>query len=366
MVKVLFVSPVANFKGGAEQVLLDMMKNPFVQCVLALPGNGALEAAATELDIPVTHYAPGAILNMHRPLTVSAALGAIPDLFRSARQLRDAARHHQITILHSNGLKAHVVTMLACLGTRFKSVAHFHDIPYSPTERLGWRLINRLVDRMVVVSRPCWPGRFLPQNLRIVPNGLLGRSFVARAEPGGKFQVGFVGRFHPHKGLLPLMDWIAGARAKSLAFQLRLRGAEDPDYLPYWERVQKRIQDLGLHEVVSIDGWRPAESVLDGLDVLVVPSDHPDPLPRVVLEAGNAALPVIASRSGGIPEMIIEGETGFIVETESQFVASLTKLIKNPELRSRMGRQANEHVTRTFSLDLFHRNLSKVYSELVH
>ncbi|CAN5456849.1 glycosyltransferase [soil metagenome] len=367
MVKVLFVSPVADLKGGAEQVLLDMMKNPTAKPVLALPGRGALEGAAASLNIPVVFYDPGAIVRLHRPLKASAAANAVPDLYKSARHLRRLAQDNGCSILHSNGLKAHLVTMLACIRSPLKSVAHLHDIPYSSAERAGWSLLNRGVDRMIAVSRPCWPGREMPANLQIIPNGIPITSPIAGPANGSarsELRLGFVGRFHPHKGLLPLVTWIVAARAEGLPIRLHLRGAPDPDHGVYWQKVQDLIAAEALGDTIVVDGWRPSESVLDDLDVLVVPSDHPDPLPRVVMEAGHAALPVIATRSGGIPDMIVDGRTGFLVDNDAEFIRAVQTLHSSADLRKTMGLAARRHVESHFSLGLFHKNISTVYSSL--
>jgi len=158
MVRVLFVSAVPDLRGGAEQVLLDMLGNPKVEPVLALPGHGPLESYAARINAPVIYFSPGCVLNVHRPLKITAALRAIPDALRSAGQLRRAARQYGCGIIHANGLKVHVLTTLATLFSRdLRSVVHLHDIPYSPVERLLWRLLGKVSDRVVVVSRPCWP-----------------------------------------------------------------------------------------------------------------------------------------------------------------------------------------------------------------
>jgi glycosyltransferase involved in cell wall biosynthesis len=374
MVRVLFVSAVPDLRGGAEQVLLDMLGNPKVEPVLALPGHGPLESYAVRFNAPVIYFSPGYVLNVHRPVKIAAALRAIPDALRSAGQLRRAARQYGCGIIHANGLKVHVLTTLATLFSRdLRSVVHLHDIPYSPVERLLWRLLGKVSDRVVVVSRPCWPGSVLPSNVRIIPNGLAastGTPSVPTATPAVAahrsevFRLGFVGRFHRHKGLLLLVDWLAAARDAGLEFECLFRGGSDPDDPAYWESVQDKLQQVKLLDRIHIDGWRTGKSVYEGLDAIVVPSDCPDPLPRVVLEAGAQGLPVIALPTGGIPSMIIDGHTGFLVSGTSGFVDVLGKLIGNPDLRDAVGSAAQRHIAAEFTLPRFYERFDALYGEL--
>ena len=65
--RVLFVSAVPDFKGGAEVVLRTMLANPHVDPVLAVPEDGPVADAARAMQVPVCTYNPGAMLRVHRP-----------------------------------------------------------------------------------------------------------------------------------------------------------------------------------------------------------------------------------------------------------------------------------------------------------
>jgi glycosyltransferase involved in cell wall biosynthesis len=369
MVKILFVSAVSDLRGGAEHVLLDMLANPQIQPILALPGPGPLDGVAAKYNSPVVYFNPNALAAVHRPLNIIAALKSIPDSLRCSAQLRDAARKFDCEIIHSNGLKVHVLATLAALfQRRLRSVLHLHDIPYSPIERLVWRMLGKGADRVVVVSRPCWPDRQLPTNVRVIPNGvttqLSERAAPTTTVPPARFRLGFVGRFHPHKGLMLLVDWLAAARDAGLEFEVRLRGGPDPAKPAHWEGVQKRLAAKRLQDRVYVDGWRSGDSVYSDLDAIVVPSDHPDPLPRVVLEAGARGLPVIALPSGGIPTMMVDGKTGFFVTDQAGFVNVLKRLIGDPDLRSAIGSAAQRHIATEFTLRRFYERFDALYAEL--
>jgi glycosyltransferase involved in cell wall biosynthesis len=368
MVKVLFVSAVSDLRGGAEQVLLDMLANPKIEPILALPAPGPLDSVAARYNSPVIYFNPGSISGVHRPLKLISALRSIPDSIRCSALLRRAARQYGCEIIHSNGLKVHVLASLATLfRRRLRSVMHLHDIPYSAVERSVWRILGRGADRVVVVSRPCWPSPQLPAHVRVIPNGVATNNAdigsTAAARPG-VFRLGFVGRFHPHKGLLLLVEWVAAARDGGLNFEVHLRGGPDPDRPAHWQLVQQRMAERGLLSRVHVDGWRSGNAIYAELDALAVPSDHPDPLPRVVLEAGARGLPVIALPSGGIPSMIADGKTGFLVNNTAEFVAVLRKLIRDPSLREAVGKAAQQHIAAEFTLRRFYERFDALYAEL--
>jgi glycosyltransferase involved in cell wall biosynthesis len=364
--KVLFVSAVPDLRGGAEQVLLDLLANPKVEPVLALPGPGPLDTIAARLNCPAIHFDAGSVLDVHRPLQWAAAVRAIPDMFRSASQLRAAARKHGCTIIHSNGLKVHIISLVATAFCRdLRTVVHLHDISYSAGERMMWRLLGRFADRLVVVSKPCWPDSALAPNVRIIPNGVGPQLMApARAARTEIFRLGYVGRFHRHKGLLLLVDWLAAARDAGLEFRFHFRGGVDPDNPQYWQSVERKLAAANLLDRIQVDGWRSGPAVYDGLDAVVVPSDCPDPMPKVVLEAGAQGLPVIAQPSGGIPSMIEDRRTGFLVSDTQAFVDVVTKLIRDPRLCAKIGTAAQRHIASEFTLHRFHERFDTLYAEL--
>ena len=130
------------------------------------------------------------------------------------------------------------------------------------------------------------------------------------------------------------------------------------------ERIDVVHNGLDLEEfmnVVPIDfrarfGWAEESPLMArvyaALDVLVVPSIHEEPLGNVVLEAMASGTPVIGTLSGGIPEMIREGETGFLVAKKDpeELAAQILRLLKDPELRAKMGTAARERVAEAFDI----------------
>ena len=99
------------------------------------------------------------------------------------------------------------------------------------------------------------------------------------------------------------------------------------------------------------------------LDILVLPSILPDSFPTVILEAMAAAKPVVATAHGGAIEMIVEGETGFLVPWDNAEAAAkpISELVENNVMRKEMGEIGRSRVLDKFSPEAFQRNFIRLF-----
>jgi len=100
-------------------------------------------------------------------------------------------------------------------------------------------------------------------------------------------------------------------------------------------------------------------------DVVVVPSVIPDALSRVILEAMAAMRPVVATRVGGTPELVIHGRTGLLVERSApaELARAITTLLRDDGLRGTLGAGARRHIVERFGLEDSVDRLLAVYAE---
>ena len=361
--RVLFLSPVPDFKGGAERSLLDLMRNPRIEPLLVAPAGGRLSEYAASRDVPVQVLEFGGISDIRRPFRASHGIRVMAQLFSVARQLVEICHLRRIDIVHSNGLKAHVVAVTARLFGGRPCVVHIRDIADTRTERMVWKSLQLLSDQMIVVSRACWPWRKLPQNVQVVHNGF--------QVPAGKLSrprnpglvLGFIGRIHPAKGLHVLLTWMAETRRTGVVLHLIVRGAFAREAPEYEREIADQIRALGLARQVTFEGFvADPDEVYSGIDVVCVPSTAPDPLPRAVMEAMGRGLAVVAAPCGGIPEMIVHGENGFLVDNHRNFAAIVERLRSEPELLSDIGRRARDRCVSMFTLERLHESVGRVYA----
>ena len=361
--RVLFLSPVPDFKGGAERSLVDLLRNPRIEPLLVVPAAGQLSAYAAGNNVPVRVLEFGGISDIRRPFRLSHGIRVTAQLLSVARRLADICRRRDVDIVHSNGLKAHVIAVTARLLGGRPCVTHIRDIANTRTERMVWRALQVLSDQMILVSRACWPSRKLPRNVHVVYNGFRVPAGERSRPRNSRPVLGFVGRIHPAKGLHALLGWMAEARRTGLSLQLIVRGAFAAETPAYEREIAQRIQALALARQVVFEGFvADPDEVYSGIDIVCVPSTTPDPLPRAVMEAMGRGLAVLAAPCGGIPEMIVHGENGFLVGNHRDFTATIERLRSEPELLLDVGRRARDRCVSMFALERLHENVGHAYA----
>jgi len=158
--------------------------------------------------------------------------------------------------------------------------------------------------------------------------------------------VGGAGRFSPEKGFPVLVEAAAEVcRAyPETGFVLFGEGPER-------EKMEQRLRDLGLAKRVLLPGFRDdLDRLLPALDVVVLPS-FTEGLPNAALEAAAAQTPIVATAVGGTPEVVRDGENGFLVPAgEADIMAErIGRLLADDKMRRQMGMRGRRLVEKEFS-----------------
>lgn len=136
---------------------------------------------------------------------------------------------------------------------------------------------------------------------------------------------------------------------------------------PQTENLKARIAAEGLGERVHLLGLRrDVTNVLASLDVFVLPT-HQEALGTAFIEAGAMGLPAVASRVDGVPEVIIDGQTGLLVPAQDgkALVEPICRLLGDPIFRQGMGANAREFVQRKFSREVMAQGMERLYQQLL-
>ena len=189
-----------------------------------------------------------------------------------------------------------------------------------------------------------WP------KLRIVHCGVTPAAYGRN--PRGAFgqRVVFVGRLDPVKGVPLLLEAFARARATHPEARLTIVGDG-----PARAALEARAQALGLGAAVAFLGYRAQDEVagiLAEVDMLVLPS-FAEGLPVVLMEALASRIPVIASQVAGVPELVQDGVSGFVVPPGDldTLTDRLCRLLADPALCARMGEAGRATVEAAFDID---------------
>ncbi|MBX3177697.1 MAG: glycosyltransferase family 4 protein [Candidatus Hydrogenedentes bacterium] len=175
---------------------------------------------------------------------------------------------------------------------------------------------------------------------------------------GDQVLVGGVGRLAPVKGFAYFVEM-----ARALATELpgvRFVLAGDGE-----ESARLQAQAGGVVRLLGMRGDIPA--IMAALDILVVPSLN-EGMGRVILEAGAAGVPVVASRTGGIPDIVDDGVTGVLVAPRSagELATAVRGLVHSPERRQGMGAAARARILPHYSLAAMVQRIEAIYEELLH
>jgi glycosyltransferase involved in cell wall biosynthesis len=239
------------------------------------------------------------------------------------------------------------------------------------TARLGDRVIAVCeMARQAEIER----ARVSPDKVVTIYNGVDTNEFAAldaqaaaRARrafgiPSGAPLVGTAGRLHRQKGFADLITALAQVREHFPAVRLLLVGDGE-----LRGDLEAHAQALGLSEVVAFAGPRTdIPEILAGLDLFALPSLW-EGLPNVVLEAMAAGLPVAATAVGGTPEVVVDGITGILVPPHDPgaLARPITRLLRDPDLRCKMGQAGRERVERCFTVEQMIQRTQALYEDVL-
>jgi glycosyltransferase involved in cell wall biosynthesis len=324
-----------NQMGGAQRCLLDLLP-AFVQAGyathLAVPGDGPLSDGARECGAVVHRIPSGEYTSGRKSWTEGVRFSV--DLPRQAMRIASLASKHGIDLLYVNGPRLLPAAAIAAQGRPVVFHAHSTVAQRSSARLAQWAI--RSMNAYVIGA--C---RFVLESLAvdagpscIIYNGVEAIASVQRRRgPGEPWRIGVIGRIAPEKGQF---EFVQAARLLLSQMTLGQRHCEfvvcgDAMFSSpvYSRRVRTEAEGLP----VEFTGWRDDIcDVLSTLDVIVVPSAEVEATTRVILEACSAGVPVVAFRSGGIPEIIEDGVTGVLcAPTPQDLAAKLLDLFSNGE-----------------------------------
>lgn len=212
------------------------------------------------------------------------------------------------------------------------------------------------------------------EKLRVIPNGIELEKFEEiKGGPAARPTAALIGRVVPIKDIEVFIAAAAVVRKSIPDVEFLLIGPTDED-VEYFELCQRQISELNLHDTIVFTGMVNILEYLGKIDVLVLTSIS-EAQPLVLLEAGAARVPCVATDVGSCRE-IIEGAPDEIpnlgmagqVAPAMDSIAignAIVELLSNPELRRRCGETLRQRVETYFTSDLSARRYAELYKELM-
>lgn len=351
---VLFIDQFSEF-GGAQQCLLDLIpavKTRGWKAYAAVPtGELALRLAAA--GVTVHGIEPGSYTSGRKGvIDVLRYLWTMP---RVSRQLRACIREHQIDLLYVNGPR---LLPAAALAADLPLLFHAHNyLPPGLSRQVALSTLRMRRSEVIAVS--AFVGGYLLgaipiERISVVRNGVADARRASQRR--GTLRIGIIGRIAPEKGQL---DFVEAARLLPRDWRFTICGAALLALPGYEAAVRQQAAELPI----EFPGWQnDVAAVLSTLDLLIVPSASHEALGRVILEAFSAEVPVVAYPSGGIPELIEDGKTGFLVpaRTPHALAARIREVIADEALRCRVARNARIAWESHYTLERYREGVTQI------
>ena len=360
MKTVLFVSNFGTFFGGGEVSFFELIRGldssqfaPVVVC----PEKGEFYSRVESLGIPVQ------VVEM--PSLKGPGIFSLPS---SVRKLLALIKKQDVEIIHANSSRCMIYAGLVGHLARLPVIWHVRIMDKDP---ILDPFLAMLATKIIVNSRAVSERFRLPsfsRKVSVVHNGVNLRKFTSNLKGdrirqefsirGEEKVVTIVGRMDEWKGHRFFLE--AAQKVLTQLHAIRFLVVGDGALRNELEAFSK---DLGVEDNVIFCGYRDdIPEILAGSNILVSASlaEH---FGRVIIEAMAMAKPVVGTRAGGVPEIVIDGQTGILIEPTSseEMAQAILSLLADPEYARAMGVAGLERVRDCFSLEKHTRQIEEIY-----
>lgn len=349
------------------------------ECLLVTGSEGASEGSLRDLAV-ARRLRLAVVPELGREIAPWSDLRTLVKLYRLMRRERPQIVH---THLAKAGFAGRVAARLAGVPIVLHTFhGHVFRGYFSPRKTrlflLMERLCARLSTRIVTISPRLRDeiaafGVTTADRIAIIPLGFDLDAFAAQPRADGRFRrslglpdgaklVGAVGRLVPIKNIPLLLEAAVLAHRRDPAIRVVLVGDGD-----LRAELKARAAALGLAEAVTFAGWRrDLPSVYADLDAVVISSDN-EGTPASLIEAMATGCPVVATRVGGVPDLVADGETGRLVPPgdAEALAAAILALFAEPERTDRMAALARRRALERYQARRLVADVERLYRELL-
>ena len=382
--RVVFIN-ATGYWAGAEAMLLDLATHldPAAwRPLVLLPFAGPFSQALTQAGVPWRVW-PLAVPRTRQDLRSPRALAGLalrlpPSVMRLAAWLRK----ERAALVHTNSSAA----LDGALAARLAGLPHVWHVRErlpvaAPLRSLLCRVMLSLSAAVIANSRAVasqWGRRGADPRLHVAADGLDLAAFIPRRPAaavraelglGAGPVIGMVGRIAPIKGQAVFLDAAERLSGQWPAARFVLVGGALPVYEPLRQALLARANSGPLAGRVIFTGEVPraqVPEVMQTFDVLAAPTTTMEGIGLTVLEGMALGLPVVAT-PGGPEDLIMEGETGYLVAPgdAAALTAALARLLDDPALARRLGETGRRRATAQFTLAQHVQRIEAVYAAVM-
>jgi glycosyltransferase involved in cell wall biosynthesis len=379
MKNILFIHQSAELYGSDKvlrDIILGLDRNKYHPIVI-LPNKGVLFELLKNNDVEVHVSRLGIISRANN--NIFGILKILNNLITSIFDISKIVGKRNVSIVHSNTIVVLSGAIWACLHRKTLHIWHIHEIIHkSPLINNLLRLIVQLFSNKIICDSKAVlkaisnnVGSFHEKSV-VIWNGYAKhetKNDVLIKERNEKIIVLLVGRFNRMKGQLFILECIKNLQPDvQKLFLFKFIGSPPTGQEHYLTNFIEYASEYIRNGIVEVNNFTDnIERHWSNADIAIVPSIEPEAFGLVAIEAMAHHLPVIASDIGGLKEIIVHNETGFLFEPKSvvQFCECLTKL-SDAKLRKRYGEASYIRYLQNFTLEIYKEKIFKVYDEILN
>lgn len=354
---ILLILPELNL-GGVETATLDLAKYLIKLGHKAVVVSNGGQLLGDFESAGVIHYS----LAVHEKSLFTA--------FKMVTKLEQIIAKEEITVVHAQSRVPAWIAYFACRKTNrpFITTCHGYYREHIFSHVMGWG--KKVIAISNVIARHMIDDFKVPhERIRLIPSGVDLEKFRQRITDSEKkegFNIGIIGRLTPLKGHLYFIKAMAKVAKVMPKIKIWIVGDAPASKEAYKEEIQILVKRLGLsHCTEFLGNQKDIPAVISYLDCLVLATTVPEAFGRVIIEAQACKVPVVATRVGGVVDIIEDGKTGLLVPPADPagMADGIIKILKDKELSQGLADNAYEKVRREYGAELMAERILGVYKE---
>lgn len=389
--RILFLHSSSDVYGASKiflQTVSIAQKNGHT-VVVALSNKGSLEDSFKSMGVEVHIVNLGIIRRQY--FNLAGIINRFQKWRNAVGVLKTIIQSHQINTIYSNTAAVLIGGYIA-RRNGLKHIWHIHEIIEKPVflnRFLAWRF-RATADQLIVVSKAVethWQHALPANKITQIYNGIEPIQISSAPDykttlqiPADALVIGMAARIHYWKGQSYFVEIARALLTKQKLLLQNSSASQDqsnenaplyfliagdpfPGYEYLLDQLQTQLKDPIFEGRVFYVGLvKEMDVFYRSIDVLVLPSQLPDPLPTVILEAMQYGIPVAATAQGGALEMVQENETGIFIPLDNAILAAeKIHAILPASTRHQMGAAGKERVATYFSQAAFEQNMKAVF-----
>lgn len=345
--------------GGVERGVVDLARavRSRGEEMVVVSSGGPLVAQLHKLG--VTHY------------TLPVHVKSIFSL-RLVSKLASIIQQERVDVVHARSRVPAWLAWLACRKAQvpFVTTCHGYYSKHLLSTIMGWGkrviVISRVIGRRMIDDFGVAPDR-----IRLIHRGIDLNQFKFHPDKylqkKSVYRIVNIGRLSPIKGQIEFLKAVHRLRYENIPVEAWIVGSEGKGKTRYTAQIEDTIRQLGLSSCVKLTGTRrDIPEILAEADLLVLSTLVPEAFGRVIVEAGAIGTAVIATRVGGVLDIIDHGENGLLVAPGDvqDMTLAMAALLRDRELSRKFAHRLREKVETHFSLNQMVEKTLAVYREV--